>query len=166
MNEYDNYFEVAFLDATLKESMQSAMLWNSTRNCPEYLKEVQKFLKNEEANADYWLQPETKMKMLKIVQNEMITKMAEPVTSKDTGCVYMFEQKNLDELKLLYEVFSRDTSTFGLIIQKMNPYIMSRGEKIVMDETNVKDPVLFAEKLLEFKAEIDELVSFSFSNQL
>jgi len=92
--------------------------------------------------------------------------MAESVTSKDTGCVYMFQQKNLDELKLLYEVFSRDTSTFGLIIQKMNPYIMSRGERIVMDETNVKDPVLFAEKLLEFKAEIDELVSYSFSNQL
>mgnify|MGYP000971680873 FL=1 len=67
LNEYDDYFEAAFLDATFKESMQSAMLWNSTRNCPEYLKEVQKFLKNEEANADYWLQPETKMKMLKIV---------------------------------------------------------------------------------------------------
>ena len=142
------------------------MLWNSNRNCPEYLNEVKKMLENEEANAEYWLQPETKTKMLKIVEMELITKMAEAVSSKDSGCVYMFEQKNLNELKLLYDIFKRDQNTFGLIIQKMNPYILDRGQKIVMDEGNVKDPHLFTEKLLEFKAEIDELVNFSFSNQM
>lgn len=47
-------------------------------------------LENEEANAEYWLQPETKTKMLKIVEMELITKMAEAVSSKDSGCVYMF----------------------------------------------------------------------------
>jgi cullin 1 len=164
LSEYETHFETAFLDSTLKQSMQSAKMWNSTRNCPEYLREVQQFLMNEESNADYYLQPETKIKLLKIVEDEMITKMADSVSSKDTGCVHMFEQKNLDELKLLFEVFRRDTSTFGLIIQKMDPYIMTRGEKLVMDEANVKDPILFTEKLLEFKAEIDELVSYSFSN--
>ena len=40
----------------------------------------------------------------------------------------------------------------------MNPYIIERGEVIVMDENNVKDPHLFTQKLLAFKAEIDELV--------
>ena len=46
--------------------------------------------------------------MLKIVEMELITKMAEAVRSKDSGCVYMLEQKSLDELKLLYDVFKRD----------------------------------------------------------
>ena len=104
--------------------------------------------------------------MLKIVEMELITKMAEMVSSKESGCVYMFEQKNLNELKLLYDIFKRDQNTFGLIIQKMNPYILDRGQKIVMDENNVKDPHLFTEKLLEFKAEIDELVNHSFANQM
>lgn len=54
--------------------------------------------------------------MLKIVESEMITKMAEQVAGKDTGCVHMFKQKNLDELKLLFNVFRRDPTTFGLII--------------------------------------------------
>ena len=35
-----------------------------------------------------------------------------------------------------------------------------------MEENNVKDPHLFTEKLLEFKAEIDELVNYSFTNQM
>lgn len=65
---------------------------------------------------------------------------------------------------MLYDVFKRDTSTFGLIIQQMNPYILQRGEAIVNDESNMKDPHAFTEKLLAFKAEIDELVSYSFVN--
>ena len=48
----------------------------------------------------------------------------------------------------------------------MNTYIVSRGKKIVKNENNVKDPYLFTEKLLEFKAEIDEMVRFSFDNQM
>ena len=91
---YDEEFEECFLDATLKESSQKATLWNSTRNCPEYLQEIKGFLENEELNADYWLQPETKLKMLKIVEKEMITHMAESIASKESGVVYMLSQKN------------------------------------------------------------------------
>jgi len=104
--------------------------------------------------------------MLKIVEHELITKMAATVAAKDSGCVHMFQQKNLDDLKVLYEVFSRDKSTFDIVIKIMSPYVIARGEKVVLDETNVKDPHLFVEKLLEFKAEIDELVSYSFCNQM
>ena len=113
---YDDHFERDFLTSTQKEMQHDANLWNSNRNCPEYLNEVKKMLENEETNADEWLQPETKTKMLKIVENELITKMAEAVSSKESGCVYMFEQKNLNELKLLYDIFKRDQNTFGLII--------------------------------------------------
>ena len=73
-------------------------------------------LTNEEDNADYWLQPETRTKMLQIVERELVTQMAESVASKDTGCVFMFNQKNLEELKLMFDVFSRDVTTYDLII--------------------------------------------------
>ena len=92
--------------------------------------------------------------------------MAETIASKDTGCVYMFEKKNLEELKLLFQVFRRDQNTFGFIINHMNQYIKRRGKKIVMDEENIKDPHLFIEKLLDFKAEIDKLVKYSFANEM
>ena len=53
--------------------------------------------------------------------------MAETIASKDTGCAYMFKQKNIEELKLLFQVFRRDQNTFGLIINQMNPYINMNG---------------------------------------
>ena len=65
-------------------------------------------LENEESNADYWLQPETKTKMLQIVEFELISNKAEEISGKDSGVKYMFQQKNHDELKLMFDIFKRD----------------------------------------------------------
>jgi len=43
---------------------------------------VREALYHEEEMASFWLQPETKPKMLKIVENELITKKAESVVEK------------------------------------------------------------------------------------
>lgn len=51
----------------------------------------------------------------------------------------------------MYNVFSRVDSTLSYIVKKMNPYIMVEGCKIVQNEDNKKDPILFASKLLAFK---------------
>ena len=140
---YDSMFETPYLKHTMNEFKQKANKWIQERNCPEYLTEVSLALEKEEENANYWLQPETKQKMLKLVVTELISNMANEVSSKDTGCIYMFQHRRLDELKLLFDVFKRDNTTFRLIIMKMNPYIMERGNKIVKDEALVKSPIEF-----------------------
>ena len=63
---YDSLFEGEYLRNTMTEFKEKATKWIQDRNCPEYLTEVAKALEKEETNADYWLQPETKPKMLKI----------------------------------------------------------------------------------------------------
>ena len=37
-------------------------------NCPEYLREAEKNLLKEEERANYFLQPETKSKLLNVIQ--------------------------------------------------------------------------------------------------
>ena len=44
----------------------------------------------EESNADFWLQPETKPKMIQILEDELINKMAEIIASKESGVIHMF----------------------------------------------------------------------------
>lgn len=66
----------------------------------------------------------------------------------------------------MFRVFKRVETSLKYIIQKMQPYIESRGEKIVMDEANVKDPVQFTSKLLAFKGEMDVMVEKSFQNDI
>lgn len=78
----------------------------------------------------------------------------------------MFTHGKLEELALMYRVFKRVETTLKYIIQKMQPYIESRGEKIVMDEALLKDPVEFTNKLLQFKADMDVMVERSFQNDI
>lgn len=100
---------------------------------------------------------------MNIIQIEIIEKQADNIVNKEgTGCDSMFQHTKLDELALMYRIFRRIESTLKYIIQKMQPYIESRGEKIVQDENLQKDPVLFTKKLLDFKAEIDVMVEKSF----
>jgi len=66
----------------------------------------------------------------------------------------------------MFRIFRRIEGTLKYIIQKMQPYIEGRGEKIVTDETLQKDPVEFTTKLLAFKAEIDTMVEKSFLNDM
>ena len=120
-------------------------------NCPEYLRECEKHLLKEEERANYFLQPETKPKLLEVIHNEILEKHAQNLVEKDTGCEQMFLHSKLDELELMYRIFKRVETTLKYIIEKMNPYIEGRGKKIIEDEKLLKDPIEFTKRLLELK---------------
>lgn len=58
----------------------------SRLNCPEYLRECEKHLLKEEERANYFLQPETKAKLLNVIHVEIIDRHASDLVEKDTGC--------------------------------------------------------------------------------
>ena len=106
---YDEDFEARFLRHTMEEYRAKASKWLQESSCPEYLTQVDVAIVREETNADYWLQPETKAKMLRIVEQELISSVADEVCAKDgSGCLAMLQHKRLGELRLLHRVFERD----------------------------------------------------------
>lgn len=135
-------------------------------SCSEYIQKVSFHLKKEEDNADYFLQDQSKQLVIEILLREAVEMQAESLTSKETGCMYMFTEKKIDQLTMMYKVFYRTPSTLNHIINKMNPYIMQEGEKIVKNEENLKDPLKFTTKLLEFKAQMDDLIEQAFNNDM
>ena len=88
-------------------------------------------LKKEEENADFFLQEQSKQKIIHIVLTEAVENQAQALTLKETGCEYMFDQRKITQLKNMYEVFSRVDTTLKYIIDKMNPFIMNEGRKII-----------------------------------
>ena len=132
----------------------------------EEIQENQELIEKEEQNADFWLQPQTKPKMMEIMVQWLITDMALSVVEKESGVVRFFKQLEHQKLTLLYDVFSRDELSYKLIIEKMKPYILERGKSIVELEENVKDPKLLSQRLLDFKDEIDTIVNVSFCGQI
>ena len=51
------------------------------------------------------------------------------------GCAYMFNEKKIDQLRIMYNIFSRVDSTLKYIIEIMDPYIMQEGAKITNSNT-------------------------------
>ena len=163
---YEKYFEDQLIARSKEEYTLKAQGWLMALNCPEYLREAEENLRREEERANYFLQLETKPKLLGVIQTEVIEKQAEKIVDKDTGCDAMFQHKKLDELALMFRVFKRVENTLKFILQKMSPYIEGRGEKIVTDKALLQDPIEFTAKLLALKKEMDEMVEFSFQNDI
>jgi len=61
-------------------------------------------------------------------------------------------------------MIKRDENSIKYILDTMSPYIHNRGEEIVNDEENLKDPNTFTLKLLQLKEEVDDLVSYAFDD--
>ena len=93
-------------------------------NCTEYCNAVTKYITNEETNADIWIDfASTKPTLIKTVVMSMITNVARDLVTKESGARRMFEQKNKEELKLLFDLLSRDPETLDTLIEIMQPFI-------------------------------------------
>ena len=66
----------------------------------------------------------------------------------------------------MYDVFLRVETTLKFMIQKMDPFIMQEGKKIIKNETLQKEPIKFTIQLLELKAEMDNIISIAFNNDM
>jgi len=78
----------------------------------------------------------------------------------------MFNERRIEELTMMYKIYSRVEKTLKFIINKMCPYIETEGGKIIMTEENRKDPMKFTTKLLKFKEEMDQQIEVAFSNDM
>ena len=88
------------------------------------------------------------------------------MTNMELGCQYMFEGRKIDQLTLMYQVFLRVETTLKYMIIKMEPFIMEEGRKIIKNKELLKEPIKFTERLLELKAEIDNIISVAFNNDM
>lgn len=84
----------------------------------------------------------------------------------EMGCTYMFDNRKIDQLSLMYSVFLRVETTLKFMIQKMDPFIMQEGHKIIKNEELCKEPIKFTTKLLELKEEIDTIIAQAFNNDM
>jgi cullin-4 len=78
----------------------------------------------------------------------------------------MIENKRIDELKLMFQCYSRNDPNLGIMVQRLNEFIVEKGTEIVQDQKLHEDAKGFTKKLLDFKEEIDKLLEESFRNNI
>lgn len=68
----------------------------------------------------------------------------------------MIDNQLSEDLRLLYRCFARREANLTCIVEENNRYIEENGKALVNDEENVKDPIKFTERLLDFKSRMDK----------
>ena len=103
---------------------------------------------------------------MKRVELEIISNRNPQIVEKDSGVQFMLDNRRLDDLLMLYKCFRREDTNLNVVIKYLCSYIEKHGSSIMSDEKLAKDPLEFTKQLLQFKREIDTLISYSFLNNI
>ena len=163
---YKEYFEEEYIRQTTSYYENEAKRWIMTMSCPEFVNIATSCLKKEEEKVVNFLDKETRPKLIGQLNDKIVEDYARKLAEMDkTGVREMLSNKRKDELKILCTLFARKPNTLAHILDKLEPYIISRGEALIAVKENLEDPVLYMQKLIDLKREMDELIRESFGNR-
>ena len=94
------------------------------------------------------LAAETKPKLMKRVELELISNRNPQIVYKDSGVQFMLDNRCLDDLLMLYKCFRREDTNLNVVIKFLCSYIEKHGSTIMSDEKLAKDPLEFTKQLL------------------
>ncbi len=162
---YKTTFEDEFIRQTKEYYQKQSEDWLRLLSCTEYVMATLAALRKEESKVLTFLDKETRPRLMQALEAVMIEDKGRALVDKEqTGVADMFRARKADELKNLFVLLSKRPTTLHLINEKLGQYIEFRGKAIVNDRENVRDPIVFINKLLDLKREIDTMIVDSFGN--
>jgi len=109
-------FEKQFLETSTQFYKTKASSWHDQFSCYEYVMKITNHLDKELKNSDAFLQEQSKEKIKQIVLEECVVAKADSLTDKDSGCKFMFNERKIQQLKDMYDIFRQADSTIKFII--------------------------------------------------
>jgi len=100
---------------------------------------------------------------MKKVEDKLITQNAKILVDfENSGCVSMFQNEKVDDLKNMYELFARVPEALKELRMALSSYVKQVGKKIVSDQDLMDKPTKFVEELLNLRNKFDRLITKSF----
>lgn len=154
---YQEVFEVQFLKTTEELYAAEGQRLMQEIEVPLYLKHVDKRLNEEWERLLHYLDQSTKKPLIQCVEKQLLGEHLSPLLQK--GLDQLLEEYRLNDLKLIYDLFSRVKSGHSQLCSHFNLYIKKTGRVIVSNPEKDKTMV---QELLEFKDRMDVIVNQCF----
>ena len=160
---YKEDFEQSFISDSLRFYKIKCQNWIMSLSDQQCLEAINTALLDEEKNLEDYLNPSTIKKLIEIVMKKVISKSI--LLASDMHGIRFEDMLKYDkkyELKLMFNIFKRHQPSLVIITSRLNTYIESKGTLIVTDAK--EDAIEFTKKLLEFNAEVDGIIQYSFES--
>mmetsp|Transcript_70308 Transcript_70308/g.187332 ORF Transcript_70308/g.187332 Transcript_70308/m.187332 type:complete len:620 (+) Transcript_70308:94-1953(+) len=157
-----------------KEEMQLFYAYESqafleANSCPDYLKKVEARLREEYDRVHSCLPSDYaggEGSIKQVAEHELIGKHKETLVDKDgSGLTRLLEDDKVDDLKRMYDLFSRVRGGGELLEDRVALFCLEKGKEIVLSTDNQADPLLYVRKLLELKERMDHFVKEAFKGE-
>uniref|UniRef100_A0A6M2DJ61 Cullin-4B n=1 Tax=Xenopsylla cheopis TaxID=163159 RepID=A0A6M2DJ61_XENCH len=155
---YEEAFEEKFLMATDRLYKTEGQYLMQEFEVPEYLRHVDRRLQEENERLLHYLDSNTKWQLIHSVERQLLSEHLTTILQK--GLENLLEQNRIQDLTLLYSLFSRVKNGMTELCSQFNGYIKKKGRTIVIDPEKDKTMV---QELLEFKDRLDNIVKNCFS---
>lgn len=136
MDTYERDFEEHLLSETGAFYKRKAAEWIEQDSCPDYMLKAEECLKLEEERVENYLHASTKQKLLREVENEVLTKYEDKLLQKEhSGCAALLRDDKTDDLARMYRLFQRITKGLDPVAEIFKEHVEAEGMKLVKEVT-------------------------------
>jgi cullin 3 len=133
---YEGEFETVLLEETSGYYRLESNRLITDSSCAAYLTQAYKRLSEEYERINSYLSPSTEPKLIEAMLAECLGKdhALALLTMPSSGLMWMIQNNKIDDLGLLYTMFSKRPESFELLKKHMIDYIITEGDKLVLNE--------------------------------
>uniref|UniRef100_A0AAV2MKN4 Cullin-4B n=1 Tax=Knipowitschia caucasica TaxID=637954 RepID=A0AAV2MKN4_KNICA len=154
---YQDSFEQRFLEETNRLYAAEGQRLLQEREVPEYLHHVNKRLEEEADRVITYLDQSTQKPLIATVEKQLLGEHLTAVLQK--GLTHLLDENRIQDLSLLYQLFSRVRGGVQVLLQHWIEYIKAFGSTIVINPEKDKTMV---QELLDFKDKVDHIIDICF----
>lgn len=163
---YVDDFERHFLGAAADFYKKEAAECIASCDCPDYLRQAEKRLLEEQERCKAYLDTETtEPKITRVVETELIkNQMTELLEMENSGLIRLLRDDKYEDLGRLYMLFKRVDNGLSAVRTMMGEHIKESGRALVQDPEKSKDPVEFVQALLDMRDKYERIIVQAFSD--
>ncbi|XP_072251514.1 cullin-4B [Leuresthes tenuis] len=154
---YQDSFEQRFLEETNRLYAAEGQRLMQEREVPEYLHHVNKRLEEEADRVITYLDQSTQKPLIATVEKQLLGEHLTATLQK--GLTHLLDENRIQDLSLLYQLFSRVRGGVQVLLQHWIEYIKAFGSTIVINSEKDKTMV---QELLDFKDKVDHIIDVCF----
>ncbi|KFO30994.1 Cullin-4B [Fukomys damarensis] len=154
---YQDSFEQRFLEETNRLYAAEGQKLMQEREVPEYLHHVNKRLDEEADRLITYLDQTTQKSLIATVEKQLLGEHLTAILQK--GLNSLLDENRIQDLSLLYQLFSRVRGGVQVLLQQWIEYIKAFGSTIVINPEKDKTMV---QELLDFKDKVDHIIDICF----
>ncbi|KAK2182304.1 hypothetical protein NP493_360g02030 [Ridgeia piscesae] len=162
---YEEDFERPFLEQSADFYRVESQKFLAENSASVYIKKVEARINEEAERATHYLDKSTEEPMVKVLEEELISKhMKTIVEMENSGVVHMLKNNKTSDLACMYKLFIRVSNGLQAMYGCISTYLREQGRAMVTEDEGNKNAIVYIQNLLSLKDRFDYFLHESFSD--